>query len=379
MNEYDVKQIKLLRDRISDVIPEEFTDFDILRWLQGHGYNLDSIEPNLRHHFRVLSCFDSVKSEFQNEVMSKYWPYGFIGSVGSGQHFAYIETVGTLDAEGIMKSVQKTHIVFHNFYIMEEIILKSMRKYESESGCQSGINWILDGDGLSMNAKLFSLVAGPYKLLLNILMKHYAEVIQKCIFVNAPASIVALYNLIKPILPERSRQKFVISGPNWRSELLQYCHADTLPVHYGGALVDENGDPKCRTKIIFTSKVPESYYWFPSDADPKKDDMTLLTVNPRKCSFITVELTEDCKFLEWFYYCDNDWGFGVFYTESESESVLDKMEMVFPQIDHLSGPVIVAEKDKILCKKRGFYKLWFNNKFSILTKLQVRYKINVKG
>ena len=37
----------------------------------------------------------------------------------------------------------------------------------------------------------------------------------------------------------------------WVPALLEEIDADILPVHYGGHLIDSDGDPKCPSRVIF--------------------------------------------------------------------------------------------------------------------------------
>ena len=37
----------------------------------------------------------------------------------------------------------------------------------------------------------------------------------------------------------------------WAAALLEDIEADNLPLHYGGTMVDPDGDPKCPSKVRF--------------------------------------------------------------------------------------------------------------------------------
>lgn len=43
----------------------------------------------------------------------------------------------------------------------------------------------------------------------------------------------------------------MVTTENWRQEILGHIDADYLPIYYGGVLVDENGDERCRQLIPF--------------------------------------------------------------------------------------------------------------------------------
>jgi hypothetical protein len=61
-----------------------------------------------------------------------------------------------------------------------------------------------------------------------------------------------IYNILKPILAQETQAKIKIFGSNkeeWTAALLEEIDADQLPVHYGGTMVDPDGDPKCPSKV----------------------------------------------------------------------------------------------------------------------------------
>lgn len=376
MNDRDSEFIAKLRSELSDLITPEFNDFDLLRWLQGHDYNLDVIIPKLKHHLKFIRCYDFSKHSVP-EVLEKYWPCGVIDIPDSKGNFVYIDKLGTLDGEGVLKCVSMFDVALYQFYITEERVLKVVRKFENETGHQAGVIILQDLIDAPLNPQTLSLLAGPYRALIGYITGHYAEVLRKCVIVNAPSFVHILYNMVKPILPEKTKQKVVVLGSNWKTDILKHVDPDTLPVHWGGNLVDEFNDPQYKSKVVMTSKVPQSFYFKHSENYPPLKDFDVLTVSPWKSEFVTVNVNEPGQWLEWIFYTDDSYGFGLFYTQNENECIREAMEMIFPQFEYNNGKTVVPERGKIKCKKCGFYKLWFNNEFSWFMKLTVRYKVNV--
>ena len=68
---------------------------------------------------------------------------------------------------------------------------------------------------------------------------------------------MALFNMLKPFLHQATTDKMKFFGTNkkeWSAALLEEIDADQLPAHYGGSMVDPDGDPKCPSKVIIDSE-----------------------------------------------------------------------------------------------------------------------------
>jgi hypothetical protein len=64
--------------------------------------------------------------------------------------------------------------------------------------------------------------------------------------------------------------------------LLQYIDAAYLPAHYGGTMVDKNGDALCRQTICVPERpIPKQYYWQPSADTPKDSEFEKICVHAR--------------------------------------------------------------------------------------------------
>lgn len=369
--------IKKIRDELGELVTDDFTDSGFLKWLQEYDNNLEEIIPNLRQYFRIIRSYDFTKFPKKYDHLNKYFPTGFVDVPGNrADQFVKVETMGSFDVKGIVKCVPMVHIVLHGMAHIEAE-LKIGRKREKETGHIQKSVFILDAEGAKMKPKWLSLVSGPFLRVSKILMKNYTAYTESYVVVNTPAFSDTIYNVFKPILSEKTKKKVVILGSNWKKDVLKYVDPEVLPVHYGGNFVDENNDPKCASKIVYTSKVPKDLYWVPSKDDPTEDQLITLSVGVKKSKLVTVHIEEKGSSLEWFYTADKDWGFGVFFTENENDEDTEKMEMVYPQFKHLGGPTFIFETDRILCKKTGFYKIWFNNSFAKVSKLYIKYKVNI--
>ena len=43
---------------------------------------------------------------------------------------------------------------------------------------------------------------------------------------------------------------FGTNREEWKAALLEEIDADQLPAYYGGTMTDDNGDPKCLSKVL---------------------------------------------------------------------------------------------------------------------------------
>jgi len=92
-----------------------------------------------------------------------------------------------------------------------------------------------------------------FKKIIFFIAKIYVSIL---LFFSAPKIFAVLYNLIKPCLHQATVDKMKIFGSNkdeWSKAMLEEIDADQLPVHYGGTKTDPNGDPRCPSKVFYTS------------------------------------------------------------------------------------------------------------------------------
>lgn len=90
------KKIEQLREAVQDVLsPYYDTDWNLLRWLQGHDSNLDVILPKLRNHltFRRLWNLDRMADGDRNHSVHHYWQVSSIQLKYSYRIFCTIETL----------------------------------------------------------------------------------------------------------------------------------------------------------------------------------------------------------------------------------------------------------------------------------------------
>lgn len=77
------------------------------------------------------------------------------------------------------------------------------------------------------------------KQALQLLQDNYPEFVAKQVFINVPWWYLAFYTMLSPFLTQRTKSKFVFSGPSKSPEtLFKYVAPEHVPVQYGGLSVD---------------------------------------------------------------------------------------------------------------------------------------------
>lgn len=367
--------IEEVRQRLGHLLIDEFSsDFDILRWLQGHNFDVEAVVPKLKLHLRVLRSFD-FRTHKWNPLMANHYPFGMLGSTGKDNNLVFIDCTGRIDGEGVTRAVPMTHVLLTTICRLELLAMPEIQKKERETGKQSGLIVVMDMEG--MNNHSVSMILNSYREFGLFLTHHYAELFQKILMVNSASYIYYIWRLIKPFVPERTQAKVEILGSDWRKELLQYIEPDRLPVHWGGTMTDANGDPLYRSKIIVPVKVPQSLYWKPGPDDPPKDSLTTLSIGVGKHEFISVPVKEAGSVLKWYYYTDGDFSFGVYRTDDEKEFDIETMDMVFPHLSIVAAASKVPEIATVRCDRPGVYRIRFGNEHAWIRRLKVLYKVEV--
>lgn len=92
---------------------------------------------------------------------------------------------------------------------------------------------------------------------------NYPEILKACYIINAPRVFAIAFAVVKRFLNEYTLGKIYIyqnDPKKWKKVLTAHIDGDSLPKHYGGNLVDPDGNPRYTTKVSQAGKVPKSYY-----------------------------------------------------------------------------------------------------------------------
>jgi hypothetical protein len=78
--------------------------------------------------------------------------------------------------------------------------------------------------------------------LLAIDQAYYPEMLYRFIIINSPWYFPALYNMFKPFIDSRTRDKVIILGADYLPTLEQYMNRSEIPVEYGGDSLESKWD-----------------------------------------------------------------------------------------------------------------------------------------
>ncbi|KOB74636.1 CRAL/TRIO domain-containing protein, partial [Operophtera brumata] len=112
---------------------------------------------------------------------------------------------------------------------------------------------VFDLEGFNIRQYAWKPAAEMVFSLLQLYEANYPEILKICYIVN----------VVKKFMHEYTISKIKIYGSDskkWQAQLLGIIDADQLPVHYGGTMLDENGDPRCSLIVKPGGKVPKQYY-----------------------------------------------------------------------------------------------------------------------
>ncbi|CAI4225773.1 unnamed protein product [Auanema sp. JU1783] len=385
MNEEEKHAVDSLRNECKELLSTQFgTEFNLLRWAQGYGFDIDEASEELTRHlkFRRFYDLDNAEKIKEHEILKKYFPIGLVGETGVDNNLLVIECAGRIDLMGILKSVHLSDFLIQRYRFQEKMLM-AMNELEKRSGKQAAVIYILDLEGLKFDPCLLSIVTGPYRILWASVYTNYPEWIDKMFVINAPSFMTILWKAIGPLLPERTRNKVRIFGTHdWQSVIQKHALPKNIPKHWGGTLVDANGDAMCRDRLnIPFDPIPQSLYWNPSKETPAADDMTTTVVPAGKAKIITYVVPHQDQdiFLVVNRFCDRTFGMGIWYHENEAAVDFDLSEMMewYPDFDYPGMPT--TDYMRIKAPGPGVYKMKLGNESAWIRSLTVSHRIRFQS
>ncbi|CAB3403862.1 unnamed protein product [Caenorhabditis bovis] len=387
MNEMEREVVQFLRDETKDLMTDYYnTDFNLLRWAQGYGFDKEEALAELRRHLRFRHYYDLdniVHNVPDHKILKKYFPIGLVGEAGKDNQLLVIECAGRIDLMGILKSVHLSDFLIQRFKFQEKM-LAAMNEMEKRNGQQCSVVYILDLDGLKFDPALINIVTGPYRILWASVYTAYPEWISQLVLINAPSFMTLLWKAIGPLLPERTRNKVKICTGNsdWKAQIQKYAHADCIPKHWGGNLVDTNGDAMCREilNIPFDS-IPQEMYWTPNDETPAIHEITCTNIGAGKSAIFTyiVEKTNEPIYIVVNRFCDRTFGMGIWHHEDDSmiDADLDEMTEFAPDFDYPGMPTVDYLRLKV--PGPGVYKIKWGNEEAWIRSLTIYHRIRFQN
>ncbi len=155
----DKKAIQELRENLPEGLISSYydTDFNLLRWLQGYDFDVETVLPSLIHHLRVRKAWALVETVDPSlngsvQLAIKYWPIWLGGPTGkaANNYIFCIEPTGKVNPVDILKCVSALDSARRALHFVETLF-SSVMKQEELTGIQSGVLVIMDMDGLKLD------------------------------------------------------------------------------------------------------------------------------------------------------------------------------------------------------------------------------------
>ncbi|KAI6186870.1 CRAL-TRIO domain-containing protein [Aphelenchoides besseyi] len=370
----DRAEIESLRKLVKDELtPYYDTDFNLLRWLRGHNHNITEILPKLRNHLTFRRShwdLDRLADRPRDHPIHSHWQSGLSGLSGKIPNaFINIEQTGANDYWGLLQTWPINEIMKARVYDLECMLRKVMEE-EKRTGKQCSVIYIMDLTGLHFDKRLPTLLSGALSSISAFMAEHYVEMIHSFVLVNVPSFISTIWSIVKPLLPERTKNKVKILGGQWKSEILEYANPEVLPAFW-----NEPNEETFKAPIQKAIPFPESGYY---NRGPLSDARQL-DVAAGKTGCVSVK-AEKGQRLSWIFQTDGHFAYAVYLTAADNSDVEDVSQMtaVYPRFNKVPGPTHVPLNDEITCPETGVYLLWFSNQHAWLHTLRVSYRIKVE-
>ncbi|VDN57577.1 unnamed protein product [Dracunculus medinensis] len=358
---------------------------DFCRWLRSRNGRFDEAADALKKHliFRKAWNLNNIDQWNAPEILEKYCGYGFLSDKEGLP--VLMSLLGNMDVEGIIKSVQASDYIKYSLAAIEKGIQLCSEKSKETGRAFEQMILIFDLDHMSSAHYMCKSFASSFTTLVLLFQEHYPLVLKKILIIRAPEMARVAFNAMTPflndIIQRDTRQSIrvmeLIEMPSideWQAVLKEYIELDSWPVHWGGNLCDENGDPKCPSKIRYgLGPVPDSYYVDTEKAMPEYDQLTTVYAGEKHLIEIKVEANTT---ISWQYMTsEEDIGFAIRYDGTGNANNLTEMETIFPYIRLECSQV--ACTGSLLCEKAGRYIIEFDNYYSWFSAKQLRYNIEI--
>ncbi|XP_065172766.1 SEC14-like protein 2 [Atheta coriaria] len=299
------------------------------------------------------------------EVMDKYIAYGVIGTDPEGCPIAIIPIKG-VDIVGILHSVSRHDFIRFAINVLETTLEKAAKRGQHE------IVVIFDMEGFQLRPYAWRPATQLVISMIQMYEANYPESLKACFVINAPRVFAFAFNVIKPFLDEYTISKISVfkSDPRKYQKAMKECIPDDqLPVHYGGTMVDPDGDPKCPSKINYGGTVPKSFYKKNFEQD-KKRDYTDTSVKSGGKIVLVFNAPEEGCYLNWdFVTEDHDIKFGVTCKDDATghvHQVIKAMRVPSHQVE---------ESGALQCKPNYTYTVTFDNTYSMFKNKKIKYSV----
>ncbi|XP_023934938.2 SEC14-like protein 2 [Bicyclus anynana] len=358
------------RRSVRDVLKPEHNDHFLLRWLRARQWNPEAAEKMLRDSMKWREKWGvdtTLATWTPPSVLEQHFPSGSTGFDKEGSPLIIVPFVG-LDVWGLLHSVTRTDIIRLVLVHLENYLTLARKQAQTHGPTALKVTVLFDLEGFSMRQYAWKPAAEMVFTMLQIYEANYPEILKICYIVNAPKVFSLAFNVIKKFMHEYTISKIRIYGSDskkWQAQVLTMVDKDQLPQHYGGSMVDENGDPRCSSIVKPGGKVPKKYYARNMQNEAKKE-YTKVTVKTGDKHCVDLLCADGDSVLRWEFGVEgHDIKFSIKRRDQDgNETVVHEPRKVSegpPDVGVLSvsGPatysVIFDNKNSFLRSKKVYY------------------------
>ncbi|GLG94821.1 SEC14-like protein 2 [Gryllus bimaculatus] len=356
--------MRTLRRNCVDCKKPHHDDFFYLRWLLARDFDVEAAEKMLRDNvyetaLKIVVEFQSLKwrEEWQvdsllswkaPESVVNYYPSGLTGYDKEGAPVVVIPFAG-LDMWGMLHTVRRSDFIRMTLQKIEYFMMLCEEQTKKHGQQASKVNLIIDME--------------------NFNIRQYT-------WRPAPKIFAFAFSIIKKFMKEYTLRKIQIyknDPEKWQPLLLKVIDADQLPKHYGGTMVDPDGNPKCPSKVNPGGTIPKSLYYKKPDKSATQEKFTKVVVKKGDKIQIPFIATDEGSFLKWEFRTEgHDIRFGITYADVDgNESVAVPLQRItcFP----------ASETGEIACQSPATYTVTFDNSYSFLRNKTLHYSVFMKS
>lgn len=353
-------------------IPEDLdTDLNLVRWVRGHGGNMDKICSNFSHYVtsRNAAGFlgrDLPEKYFDMPNIKPFLPFiasSRLGdSVWSEEHnaFMFVERAWSQPKEFI-KTFKASDYLLHCFGYSELLLQLILERERTQSKDRGPVQFIVIFDLASVNITDYVNPMSGYmklwQLRSDLWQEWYPEVVQRIYLVNPPRLVSLLWKIARLFLTEQNLRKMEIVGDK---EMTKHMNGKFVPKEYGGDFVntdlpgDESG-VSIRRKITPADHYqPYQHYQLRGVQRPKPARKDL---HPGEYFVIPI-IVPDGKCLLWDFTTSGEIEFFIYKDKDDRSLVYPRLRLVTSKL---------AEEGVLPNLVAGEYSLAFVNHGSYFT------------
>ena len=253
----DVKAVQALRERAvaemqgwgAEAAAEAAAlcdDLTLERFLQARPEGVDEALKMLQHscEWRVARGTSRLFNELhpnapesliRHRLARAHFYGGAGGSARDGTPY-FVERLGAADLAGYSREPALLRLMLDAYVAHLELTFRTVRLHSAATGTLVKALMVIDASGLSISTlRHLSII----KEAASLGPPNYPEGTKRVLVVNAPRFIAALWAVISPLLPARTRQKVsIISARHSTAALDELIAPEELPLFLGGRKPD---------------------------------------------------------------------------------------------------------------------------------------------